>query len=343
MKKITILIGALFLGALASNIQAQGWHETTYGQGLSFIVNSDRIPKAESFRVLYGADRENLFEINPDMAKLNSKNIELKSNGEFNIDSDKNILIRANNSQLLANRQASIVALDEALISTLAGSLKLDKTSVLFEHRRDNNDRVNIFKMTEGLLDFGEKIATKNYGFKVSKLESYLHGGGSYFNIKEGNLTSSSTKSNHIHIATDQDTDVSSSFEITHGTSKAKLLTVNKQKVSMFSAEEVNMPKAVLKTKDIVANKVTLKVGSFPDYVFANNYNLMPLQEVASFIKKHQHLPNMKSEKEVVKEGMDLKELTLKLVEKVEELTLYTIQQQKLIDNLQAKLTTLKK
>ncbi|RBW62386.1 hypothetical protein DS884_01955 [Tenacibaculum sp. E3R01] len=135
-------------------------------------------------------------------------------------------------------------------------------------------------------------------------------------------------------------------FKVLYGNEKREVLSAGKDDVTistkLVTKNDIstnNIKSKNIAAEDIVANKVTLRVGSFPDYVFADNYELMPLEAVASFIKKHQHLPNMKSEKEVVKEGIDLKELTLKLVEKVEELTLYTIQQQQLINELQAKPT----
>lgn len=79
----------------------------------------------------------------------------------------------------------------------------------------------------------------------------------------------------------------------------------------------------------IVARSVRLSVSSFPDYVFSDTYTLPTLTEVESFIKKNKHLPKMPSEKEVLAKGMDLKQINTLLVEKVEELTLYTIAQDK--------------
>jgi hypothetical protein len=55
----------------------------------------------------------------------------------------------------------------------------------------------------------------------------------------------------------------------------------------------------------------------------------MPLEEVDAYIKKYKHLPNMPSEAEVVKEGMNVGQVNTLLVEKVEELTLYIIQLKK--------------
>ena len=78
-------------------------------------------------------------------------------------------------------------------------------------------------------------------------------------------------------------------------------------------------------------NQVRLNITSFPDYVFNSKYTLMPLNELASFINKHKHLPKIPSEKEVVEQGMDVGFINTMLVEKVEELTLYTIAQERQI------------
>lgn len=78
---------------------------------------------------------------------------------------------------------------------------------------------------------------------------------------------------------------------------------------------------------------------NWPDYVFKKEYNLLPLKEVEKHIKEKGHLPNIPSEKEVQEKGnFSLGEMTKKLLEKVEELTLYTIQQEKRIKALEAKL-----
>ena len=66
-----------------------------------------------------------------------------------------------------------------------------------------------------------------------------------------------------------------------------------------------------------------------PDYVFDVKYKLFTLQQVQEFINKHGHLPNIPSAKEMNEEGVHLKEMNLKLLEKIEELTLYTIEQEK--------------
>ena len=102
-----------------------------------------------------------------------------------------------------------------------------------------------------------------------------------------------------------------------------------------------NAEMARLQNGTFITNNVRLHVSTFPDYVFEKEYALMPLQEVSNYIKKNKHLPGIPSAKEVVANGMDVKEINLKLVEKVEELTLYTISQEEKFKKQEVILQTL--
>lgn len=77
--------------------------------------------------------------------------------------------------------------------------------------------------------------------------------------------------------------------------------------------------------------KVTIDAGLVPDYVFANDYKLKSLQEVEDFIKKNKHLPEIPSAKEIEKNGLMLAQMNMNLLKKMEELTLYMIEQSKQI------------
>ena len=103
-----------------------------------------------------------------------------------------------------------------------------------------------------------------------------------------------------------------------------------------------NSEMASLQNGVLTLNSVVLNVGSFPDYVFSKDYKLMPLKEVAAYIKENNHLPNMPSEAEVIAKGMDVKQINTVLVEKVEELTLHTISQEEKISKLLKDLTEVK-
>lgn len=76
--------------------------------------------------------------------------------------------------------------------------------------------------------------------------------------------------------------------------------------------------------------KIDLNVPA-PDYVFKSDYKLRSLEEVESFIKENSHLPEIPSVKEFAKNGVMQAAMDMNLLKKIEELTLYTIEQEKKI------------
>ncbi|SFD51585.1 hypothetical protein SAMN05518672_102260 [Chitinophaga sp. CF118] len=88
--------------------------------------------------------------------------------------------------------------------------------------------------------------------------------------------------------------------------------------------------------------KVT-QITPWPDFVFDINYQLPSLQEVENYIIANRHLPNIPSAAEVAKDGQDLGEMNRILLQKVEELTLHLIEQEKRMKEMQSEITDLKK
>ncbi|MGX1930062.1 hypothetical protein [Flagellimonas sp. 2504JD4-2] len=82
----------------------------------------------------------------------------------------------------------------------------------------------------------------------------------------------------------------------------------------------------------IGAREVKVEATGWSDFVFYDDYKLPSLQEVENHINENGHLKDIPSTKEVVENGFYLGEMDSKLLQKIEELTLYTIQQQKEID-----------
>jgi len=91
----------------------------------------------------------------------------------------------------------------------------------------------------------------------------------------------------------------------------------------------------------IRAKEVIVTVNGFPDFVFEKTYNLPKLQDVDNFIQSNGHLPNIPSAMEVEKNGMGMADLQVKLLQKVEELTLYAIEQHKLVSEQQKRIEQL--
>jgi hypothetical protein len=92
----------------------------------------------------------------------------------------------------------------------------------------------------------------------------------------------------------------------------------------------------------IRTRKVKVDQTAWPDFVFARNYKLPSLKELEQFILKNQHLPEVPSAKEVEKNGIDLGDNQALLLKKIEELTLYVIEQNKQIDILKQEVQLMK-
>lgn len=90
---------------------------------------------------------------------------------------------------------------------------------------------------------------------------------------------------------------------------------------------------------NIRTKKVIVTRTNWSDYVFDEAYKLKPLAEVAQFIKQNKHLPEIPSAKEVIEKGVDLGDNQALLLRKIEELTLYVIQQQKEINELKRQIS----
>ncbi len=92
----------------------------------------------------------------------------------------------------------------------------------------------------------------------------------------------------------------------------------------------------------IYAEEIEVVAGVFADFVFDSDYELKPLKQVEKYIKDNKHLPDVPSEAEVIKNGLNLGEMDALLLQKIEELTLYTIEQQKVIEELKTEINDIK-
>ncbi|MDW3191080.1 MAG: hypothetical protein R8G66_01910 [Cytophagales bacterium] len=82
--------------------------------------------------------------------------------------------------------------------------------------------------------------------------------------------------------------------------------------------------------------------NSVPDFVFEEDYDLRSLEETEKFIKANKHLPEIPSATEIAEEGLELKKMNILLLQKVEELTLHLIEQNKRIQSQQDEIEALK-
>ncbi len=106
----------------------------------------------------------------------------------------------------------------------------------------------------------------------------------------------------------------------------------------LFIVENSDRKLFVIENSGLIrAREIKVDLATWPDYVFESNYQLMPLKQVESYILKNGHLPNVPSTQEVVEEGVNLGEMNRILLEKIEELTLHLIEQEKRINELENK------
>ena len=94
---------------------------------------------------------------------------------------------------------------------------------------------------------------------------------------------------------------------------------------------------------NILTEGVKVNPTEFPDYVFKPQYKLPSLKDVENFVKENSHLPEVPSEAEVKKNGLELGEMSVILLKKVEELTLYMIEKDKQLEKANQRIEELSK
>ncbi|MFW5879574.1 MAG: hypothetical protein ACOCUV_01990, partial [bacterium] len=92
----------------------------------------------------------------------------------------------------------------------------------------------------------------------------------------------------------------------------------------------------------IHAKKVKVANSEWWDAVFHKDYELMSLKDLEVYIQQHSHLPEIPPEEEIQENGVDLSTMVPQLLKKIEELTLYTIEQQKKIEKLEQTIEKMK-
>ncbi|OJJ17183.1 hypothetical protein BKI52_31230 [marine bacterium AO1-C] len=118
-------------------------------------------------------------------------------------------------------------------------------------------------------------------------------------------------------------------FHITHGAPPANASTTSTSSTS----PELHM----------IGIVKFMSQGNVPDYVFEPDYKLLTLKDLGTYIKKNKHLPGVPSAKQIKEDGfIDAVKMDYTLLEKIEELTLYTLQQEKQLKAKQTELDKLK-
>lgn len=185
----------------------------------------------------------------------------------------------------------------------------------------DNNSPGIVLASNEDFLYDGQYINHYGFGFhKYKDNSSFARGANSY---------------------------VSGFFGLDFFTSGSNRLRINHN--GNVGIGTVNPTEKLTVNGKILCEEVEVIQNVLPDYVFQKyytgssslkaDYKMATLAEVEAFTKENHHLPDVPSAKVVKEEGLQLKEMTSILLQKIEELTLYTIEQEKRIKTLEAKLT----
>jgi hypothetical protein len=140
-----------------------------------------------------------------------------------------------------------------------------------------------------------------------------------------------------FRLTTDGFNNTARGFYINNGTMDFLSVTEN---LFLFKNQNQDLFKVDANGFAYARKMVVTLANPFPDYVFETNYKLMPLTDLAAYIAKYKHLPNLPSAQQVADNNnqVELGEMQALLLEKVEELTLYILQQQQQIEELQRKL-----
>lgn len=121
-----------------------------------------------------------------------------------------------------------------------------------------------------------------------------------------------------------------------------KVLIGTKDIPSTAGGNNVDFVQLVVTGGVLTEEVIVSPMSDWADYVFEENYDLKPLEEVEQYIQQHKHLPNVPSQEEIKKSGLHLKDITLTQQEKIEELFLYVIELKKEKEQLAKENTALK-
>lgn len=141
------------------------------------------------------------------------------------------------------------------------------------------------------------------------------------------------TTNMHFAISHSQNNNLSIGFN--DGSSFNKHIIVrNTGRVGIGIAPDFNDEALLLVDGQIKGEEVKVQIIGGADFVFENTYTLKSLEEIEKFINQNKHLPEIASEEEMIKNGLEIGEMNIKLLQKIEELTLYLIEQNKELKEL---------
>ncbi len=174
---------------------------------------------------------------------------------------------------------------------------------------------------SHGTLDFSAYVHSNGMGYNDISSNAYLTPSPLSWNLRNPSYEGWVTRIGRVT------TDNSGAWEIYHlnavtGSPTPYLTITGAGKVGIGTES----PQHRLQVAGDIGAQEVLVTSTGADYVFQPGYSLRPLSEVASYIQAHHHLPDIPSADEFKQKGMGVGEMQVKLLAKIEELTLHMIQ-----------------
>lgn len=220
-------------------------------------------------------------------------------------------------------------------------------------------DNLMVQYSTNGNVGIGSTVPTAKFTVVGGSLATAGGGLSISSSLNTGRLTSGLV--NSIHNFLDQE-----SLELSSGStqktgiaiegqtsslgSTIRMFTGNEERLRMNTAgnlligktTQTNTAYKIDVNGKVRANEIVVKTTG-ADFVFEENYRLRPLAEVEKFVRENKHLPEISTAKAMQLEGVGVSELQTKLLQKVEELTLYLIEMKKENEKLRKRIVQLEK
>lgn len=204
---------------------------------------------------------------------------------------------------------------------------------IYFKGKRETTGNSSHFIGTNGIGNYNFEVdVDENFIIKTNTVERLWVTGngkigvgtttpGTSFDINEGTLRvrgSSSLGQESARFVVDTGVSSGHTLMVLRNTPNGEVFRVNGNGSTYINGD--------LESKKV---KVTQTPGNWPDYVFSSSFKLRSLQELEAYIKRNQHLPEVPSAQEIEMDGQDLGDIQVVLLKKIEELTLYIIDENK--------------
>ena len=302
----------IILDATSGNItsKAGGKFTTTYLSAFDALFNN-------KIEIAGGASYIKIKDLNGDegiMLDARDGNITSKPGSKLSVSSISAFDALFNNKIEIAGRASYIK------IKDLNGDegIMLDARDGNITSKPGSKLSVSSISAFDALFNNKIEIAGRASYIKIKDLNGDE---GIMLDARDGNITSKPGSKLSVSSISAFDALFNNKIEIAGGASYIKIKDLNGDEGIMLDARDGTI-------------KVKGKVMIVPDFVFEKNYNYIKIEALNHFIQKNKHLPDIPSAQEIKENGLNITDFSMKLLQKIEELTLYVIDLQKQINEL---------